>query len=132
MRKSELISYLEDIEGDPEVRLAMQPNWPFEYSIGKFALVTKGSPLREAMEANPEKVDDYIKRLEPAIRDRIVDWVEDDDDELVILEDDCGETVKTIHLSIIYHDVEIEEVIYLSEGKQLGYLPQVVKEDLGW
>ena len=38
MRLSELIALLQDIQGsfpdgDPEVRLAMQPSWPFEYSI---------------------------------------------------------------------------------------------------
>lgn len=38
MRLSELIALLQDIQDaypdrDPEVRLAMQPQWPFEYSI---------------------------------------------------------------------------------------------------
>jgi hypothetical protein len=34
MTVKQLIRYLSDFNEDSEVRLAMQPSWPFEYSIG--------------------------------------------------------------------------------------------------
>jgi hypothetical protein len=34
MNVGELIAELEGFDEDTEVRLAMQPSWPFEYSIG--------------------------------------------------------------------------------------------------
>ena len=33
MKVKELIEYLEGMNPEAEVRLAMQPSWPFEYSI---------------------------------------------------------------------------------------------------
>lgn len=42
MTLSELITYLQEIEdqhGDIEVRLAHQPNWPFEYRISDSGVV---------------------------------------------------------------------------------------------
>lgn len=33
MTAAELIELLEDVPGDTEIRLATQPNWPFEHSI---------------------------------------------------------------------------------------------------
>jgi len=35
MNVSELIEMLEDMDQDAEVRLAFQPNWPFEHEIGE-------------------------------------------------------------------------------------------------
>ncbi|WP_429554282.1 hypothetical protein [Paraburkholderia sp. MM5477-R1] len=41
MRVEELMEVLEGLPPHAEVRLAQQPNWPFEYSIGDIAeLVT--------------------------------------------------------------------------------------------
>ena len=34
MKVWELLDILEDMDEDTEIRLAMQPAWPFEYSIG--------------------------------------------------------------------------------------------------
>ncbi len=34
MKIWELLEILEDMNEDTEIRLAMQPAWPFEYSIG--------------------------------------------------------------------------------------------------
>ena len=36
---ADLIEFLEDCNPDAEVRLAMQPRWPFEYSIDGFSLM---------------------------------------------------------------------------------------------
>jgi hypothetical protein len=79
MTVAELIEILEDQDGDTEVRLAMQPNWPFEYSIE--------TAIGPDELANP------------------------DDDEAAD---------------------EVPNVIYLTEGSQLGYLPGVVSKGLGW
>jgi hypothetical protein len=70
MKVRDLIEYLENFDEEAEVRLAMQPSWPFEYSIGEV--------------------------------------------EEVELEDE-GKTV-----------------VYISENRQLGYLPGEVKEILMW
>ena len=51
MRLSELLELLEDIQDsfpdeDPEVRLAIQPQWPFEYSIHSVGyLEGEGAPV---------------------------------------------------------------------------------------
>ena len=39
MKVQDLIDFLEDADPDDEVRLAMQPSWPFEYSIGQVEIV---------------------------------------------------------------------------------------------
>lgn len=36
---AELIQKLQDMNPESEVRLAQQPNWPFEYSIGEIVEV---------------------------------------------------------------------------------------------
>ena len=77
MTVEELLCELEGMEPDAEVRLAMQPSWPFEYSIGGIVQVSA--------------VDDES-----------------------VPED------------------ELPQLIYLSECRQLGYLPGYVSEELGW
>ena len=64
MLVSDLINILKGQDLDSEVRLAMQPSWPFEYSISEVVVV--------------------------------------------------------------------DDVTYLSEGTQLGYLPSEVKKELTW
>lgn len=70
MTVEELIAELERLPADAEVRLAMQPAWPFEYAIGA---VTEPVPLK-------------------------------------------GEG----------------EAVYLTEGRQLGYLPEEAAAEIGW
>jgi hypothetical protein len=83
----ELIDELEDLaeeHGDEtDVRLAQQPSWPFEYSIGKVEAVLVGGDDEEEDEAS---VPDDLR---------------------------AG-------------------VIYIAEGRQLGYLPGPAARDLGW
>ena len=45
MTVGELKELLEDLDDDVDVRLAMQPSWPFEYSIRDSALI--GPPENE-------------------------------------------------------------------------------------
>lgn len=80
MTIEELIAALQEmiedgVEPETEVRLAMQPSYPFEYSV----------------------------------RQRDVIFVED----ATVLDRSPG-------------------VVYLAEGKQVGYLPGEVRDELGW
>lgn len=68
MTVAELISRLEDMDPDAEVRFASQPGWAFEYSV------------------------------------------------------DAVESV----------EIKGENVVYLAEGTQLGYLPGKVEVAIGW
>ncbi len=70
----ELIEVLEGFDEEMEVRLAIQPNWPFEHNI-----------------------DDVLSA--------------------------------EVHDDLSGQDVSI---LYIGEGHQLGYLPGVAKEALGW
>ena len=47
MTVAELLHELENIDPDAEVRLAVQPRWPFEYSVREVAVVEVNSPKNE-------------------------------------------------------------------------------------
>lgn len=79
MQVADLLEILEDLDPDTEIRIASQPQWPFEYS------------LADAVEVYPD---------------------DDPDNDTVFAEG--------------------ESVLYLVEGRQLGYLPGVVKGEIGW
>ena len=79
MRVAELIALLEDMPEDAEVRLAQQPSWPFEYSIGGVVMVGPDAGTEDEDEDAPE-----------------------------------------------------ENVVYIAESGQLGYLPGAVSRELGW
>ena len=99
MTLSELIQLLEDYadQYDPdivEVRLAHQPSWPFELSIGGLALRDPQAELIEEMQE--AGLDDGRQK-----------------EELAKIE---GEPT----------------VLYIGEGRQIGYLPGGVAGELGW
>ena len=50
MNVSELISLLEDMPEDAEVRLAEQPRWAFEYSVGDVVLSSDADWLEDEEE----------------------------------------------------------------------------------
>tara|TARA_R100000951_G_scaffold50728_2_gene42802 strand:+ start:16885 stop:17133 length:249 start_codon:yes stop_codon:yes gene_type:complete len=75
----ERLQYVAEVNPDAEVRLASQPNWPFEWSISNVLEVDLG--------------------------------VED--------EDGCSSGQEGT-------------IVYIAEGSQLGYLPGVAKDELGW
>lgn len=85
MQVQELIDILKDMNPNAEVRLAMQPKWPIEYSI--------------------DQVVELPEMEEP---------------------DTGGETTGP------NYDRKEDYVVYLSEGIQLGYLPDYVCEQLNW
>ena len=88
MTVGELMETLEQFDPYSEVRLAMQPAWPFEYSIS-----------------------DVV----PIIEDEIVD------------EEDAEEAEQNIPDS-----PKKDDIVYLVEGTQIGYLPTHVCKELGW
>jgi len=51
MTVGELIGELEQFDEDAEVRLAMQPSWPFEYSIGQ---VVSGADAHDDPDDEPD------------------------------------------------------------------------------
>lgn len=76
MTVKELINELQQYPEESEVRLAMQPNWPFEYSISD-----------------------------------------------------------VVYTPPVLNDNEEEEeigIVYLAEERQIGYLPGIISEELGW
>ena len=83
MTVEELIIELQQMNPCSEVRLAMQPNYPFEYSI------------------------DGVVEMEPDVDPASPDYDPDD-------------------------FVDHPSVVYLSEGVQLGYLPQEACDEIGW
>mgnify|MGYP000974184265 CR=1 FL=1 len=118
----DLVAVLEQYDEDTEVRLAMQPSWPFEYSIAD--VVAPG-----------------ISR--PPVGSRIKWWdgrpceghVVHVDDESIIAEDDAGnghEVMLDMVEACSEAPEECSHVVYLTEGRQLGYLPGHVSEVLGW
>ena len=76
MRVSTLIKILEDLDPDMEVRLATQPNWPFECGIAEVTVLE--------------------------------------------LEGEEAEQAGT------------PGIVYIAEGKQIGYLAGEVRNNLGW
>lgn len=92
---------------DCEVRLAQQPNWPFEYSIGEVVAVS---------------LDEYAEERE-AIRAEMRDPRNLAAGDRAALEE---------RLSDITDDEPAPVVVYLAEGHQLGYLPGAAQSGLGW
>ena len=83
---ADLISMLEDMPEDAEVRIAHQPNYPFELSLSSM---------------NP-----------------------------VVLVESEGEDYE--HDLAEYGDGGGDAVVYLVEGRQLGYLPTEAAQEIGW
>src|SRR6187200_822424 len=88
---NELIEYLQDLQsehGDSiEVRLAMQPNWPMEYSIGAVGVSRERQPVVYISEGQQLG---YL----PGKAGAAVGWSDDHDDE--VDEDDDEDTAGTL------------------------------------
>ncbi len=105
MNVIELISYLEEMDPQAEVRIASQPQWAFENSIDDAVEISAPEVIRHGVfeEMSEEDQETTMRRA---------------DDGLVILLEENEE--------------EPETVVYLSEGRQIGYLPSHAKSQLGW
>lgn len=110
MNVQELKELLEDLPDDMEVRLMIQPSYPFEYSI-------TGSVMKSELQDEDQAPDEFAARLWnqnvplEEIRRRLKQ-------EYGFGDDDCDELLPNLD------DVELpdqEDCLYLLEGSQLGY-----------
>ena len=111
MNITDLIQTLEEIaDGSPnaEVRFASQPNWPFEYSI------------REVVPWNKDTmIDTEVENIQQSL--------EDDGQEPMSYKD-----MRALAERNLEDEGKLEDVVYLEEGSQLGYLPEGPKMAIGW
>ena len=108
MEIRELIAQLEELAesygDDVEVRIASQPSWPFENALTGVV----------AADLNSDG------------EDRSEEWYRGDDE----TEDEYFDRLQELRESGA--DEDVQTVVYLEEGSQLGYLPTIAKEELGW
>ena len=101
----ELIAQLQDLaatHGDREVRLAQQPSYPFEYSIGRIA----------AVNVHQDDIDHCIEALRSGTL--------------------TPEEVTEAQEQVDEYENPDNTVVYIGEGRQLDYLPGAVSQQLGW
>lgn len=110
----DLIHMLEDFDEDLEVRLAMQPSWPMEYTIS--TLVCRN--LGDLTEREREEVEEALK------------YEQADGD---LSHDPAQVAERRAELSKeLGSGNKDEDVVFIAEGTQLGYLPAIIAEELGW
>jgi len=105
MNVSELIAHLEDCDPDAEVRLATQPSWPFEWSISDII-----QPL------SPQAITKH--QFDDATDSQRDAWTRQEEEGTVIFVEEG------------YEDPPL--VVYVAEGRQIGYLPANASSELGW
>lgn len=103
MTVQQLIEELEGMNPEAEVRFASQPNWPFEYSINR------------VVEVQPETERDIANDL---LDEGMADSME--------------EALEMAEQKMLQSSPSETSVVYLEEGSQLGYLPQKVRNEIGW
>ena len=120
MNARDLIELLQDVDPDTEVRLAQQPHWPFEYSVGQVARVTIGGPG----EGDTVTFEDDGGAEHQGV---VTDTTEGG---LLVEEENGGVRCLPLHQVIGYLD--LTEVLYIGEGTQLAYLSGAASRELGW
>lgn len=120
MTVGDLIARLQDFPEDAPVLLAQQPNWPFEYSVGQIAGVQIGGP-EEGDTVTFE--DDGGSEHTGAVRETTADGV--------LVEEENGGVREVPFYQLIGY-LEIQDVVYIGEGAQLGYLAGAASRELGW
>lgn len=124
MTVRDLKRLLDELDDDVEVRIASQPNWPFEYSC-------------EAAFTNP--TERYEVTYEPAdaalgVEHKgfyIIDCSEDAQDEDHWVEgpfETHEEAVSKLEHLMTNHT----PILYIAENQQLGYLPGEARKAVGW
>ena len=104
MRVQDLIEALQGMDPDAEVRIASQPSWPFEHRCNDVVEVDLGQPDPEDAATAQDILDDP----ESAEEDR--------------------ETAR----KMLERDETKPKIVYLAEGPQVGYLPGIVRSEIGW
>ena len=104
MNVGELKALLEGLEEDAEVRIASQPNWPFQHDVDSVIVIEKPKELLS---------DNEVEAMSDAEREQYEDACE------------RGEYVDP-------HEMPESDIVYIGEGRQIGYLPMRVKGRLRW
>ncbi len=120
MNARDLIELLQDVDPDTEVRLAQQPKWPFEYSVGGVARVCIGGP---------EEGDVVTFEDDAGVED--TGAVKDTTEDGMLIEEENG-GVRHVPFSHLIGYLDLTEVLYIGEGTQLAYLPGAASRALGW
>lgn len=115
MTVRELIGVLECEPEDAEVRLAFQPSWPFEHSVGDVVTMDDAGSDLEVVECEGE-------------------WYVEEGEEGEVAGPFATEAEAESKLTSLLEaeDEEIGNVVWIGEGGQLGYLPAVASRALGW
>lgn len=118
MNVAELIELLEDMPEDAEVRFASQPSWPMEYTIDS------------VIEIDPSDLSSDEEEEIYMILDDMENEAEESGEEFNRAEK--YQEMKDEALANRHDDGDSPEIVYLGEGRQIGYLPAVAAEQLGW
>lgn len=124
MTVNDLIATLEQFDGEAPVFLAMQPSWPFEYSIGDVVAVQVGIPD----EGDRIVWEDEDGEHEGALMEARTNGTLD----VGIESEDGGVKVFNIRLSDVTNIDEPTTTVYLAERSQTRYLPSEVAYELDW
>jgi hypothetical protein len=117
MTVAQLISELECMDEDAEVRLAHQPSYPFEYRVGEVVDMGDFDP-REMYEIMRDDDGWYIESGEEG---QVAGPFETDAD-----------AEQELDSMLVKHDEEQGKFVYIGEAGQIGYLPGDVSKALGW
>lgn len=120
MTVRELIEELGTYDEDMEVRLAQQPQWAFEYSIGQVGASDPGE-LTDAQHCEVRSMTEGDKE-DAESNEKDFDWDE-------AWERNKAETLLDNRSN---DDNEAHECVYIGEGRQLGYLPACAAQAIGW
>jgi hypothetical protein len=116
MNVRDLINELQNYDEDAEVRLAFQPSWPFEHSIDTVAGVSS-DPLDSGYEALRDDDGWYVE----AGGEQLDGPFETEEEALAACRTHAEEEAK-----------DHGNVVWLAEGRQIGYLPGAACKALGW
>ena len=146
MTVKQLIEELEGAENqDAEVRLAQQPTWPFEYSVGDVveAKVCEYdeddvSCAKETIDECEEDLVNVKAELEAAKADSKKPGLEYRADDIPALEE--GVKNVEINLKAAHEEMsgmfsamdDVKAVVYIGEGSQIGYLEEAARNELQW
>jgi len=135
MTVQDLIQELEQFDPDAEVRLAIQPEWPFEHAVGG---VASAAPCRVEWavrypigdgDEDMEFVEGDVFAAQERARE-LTDELPEDAEIEVVGQVDGGDWLPMEEAEEAIEDAG--EVVYIGEAGQLAYLPGAVAHELGW
>lgn len=125
MNVAELIAQLKNVDPDAEVRLAIQPGWPFEHRIA------------DVVESDPYGAYEIVNDQDGEWGDEpgfaVLDVSEGDREPYV---EQAGfasaEDASTWLRDKLEREGRVDPIVFIAEGGQLGYLPSDARSALGW